>query len=62
MKKMLFLMIVGATLAYFFDPVSGASRRRSLQQKMAKSPPIRPVGTVSDLSTSATSAPFAAAR
>jgi hypothetical protein len=49
MKKMMFSMLVGAALAYFFDPANGPERRRSLQRMMAKNPPTRSVGTVSDL-------------
>jgi hypothetical protein len=59
MKKLIFFAGAGAALAYYFDPVSGRARRDALQRAINKTPPARPVGTVSDLSTAS---PLAAAR
>ena len=50
---------LSAALAYYFDPVSGRARRDALQRTMSKTPPARPVATVSGLSTTS---PIAAAR
>ena len=60
MKKLIVFAGVGAALAYYFDPVSGRARRDALQRTMSKTPPARPVGTVSGLTT--TASPIAAAR
>lgn len=39
MKKMLFLIGVGAALAYFFDPDSGGRRRADAKAKVGSSGP-----------------------
>lgn len=59
MKKLIFFVGAGAALAYYFDPVSGGARRTALQRTVNKTPPVRPVGNVSGLSTTS---PIAAAR
>lgn len=39
MKKLLFAMLVGAALAWFFDPANGTQRRDSLRSQLDRGTP-----------------------
>ncbi|MBA3288361.1 MAG: YtxH domain-containing protein [Acidimicrobiia bacterium] len=36
MKKLLFAMVIGAALAFLFDPETGARRREDLKRRLAE--------------------------